>query len=70
MKEGDALGVRATPVLFINGEKVEGALPLEYVYQVVDRALRAAGQTPPPPVPLPQDPTAPSTPPAAKPGSN
>ena len=53
MKEGDALGVRATPVLFINGEKVEGALPLEYVFQVVDRALRAAGQTPPPPVPIP-----------------
>ncbi len=49
MKEASALGVEATPALFINGEKLEGAVPLEYVYRMIDGALVAAGQTPPPP---------------------
>ena len=49
MKEGEALGVGATPALFINGEKLEGAEPVEYVYRMIDNALVAAGQTPPPP---------------------
>lgn len=49
------LGVDSTPALFINGERLEGALPVEYVYRMIDRALVAAGQTPPPPVaPTPQ----------------
>jgi protein-disulfide isomerase len=68
VKTGDALGVHATPALFINGEKVEGALPIEYVYQVIDKALRAAGQTPPP-APAPQNTTTPTAAPAAKPGN-
>ena len=46
----DNLRVEATPTLFINGEKVDGALPIETVYAVIDRALVAAGVTPPPPV--------------------
>jgi len=51
-KEGEALGISATPTLFINGEKIEGAQPLEYVYRMIDGALIAAGKTPPPaPVP-------------------
>jgi protein-disulfide isomerase len=53
MKMGSDLGVEATPALFINGERLEGALPIEYVYKMIDNALVAAGQTPPPPVPLP-----------------
>jgi protein-disulfide isomerase len=65
MKEAEALGVEATPALFINGERLEGAVPLEYVYRMIDNALTASGQTPPPPPPTP----APPTPPATKPGS-
>lgn len=49
IKQGEALGVGATPALFINGEKLEGAEPLSYVYRMIDSALVAAGQTPPPP---------------------
>lgn len=56
-KEGEAMGITATPTLFINGEKIEGAQPLEYVYRMIDGALIAAGRTPPapfvPPAPLP-----------------
>jgi protein-disulfide isomerase len=64
MKEAEALGVEATPALFINGEKLEGAEPLEYLYRMIDGALVAAGQTPPPP-PAPAAGPAP----AAKPGN-
>jgi len=53
MEMGSKLGVEATPALFINGERLEGALPIEYVYRMIDNALVAAGQTPPPPVTLP-----------------
>lgn len=49
MKLGEALGITATPVLFINGEKLEGAYPLEDVFRMIDGALVASGQTPPPP---------------------
>jgi protein-disulfide isomerase len=75
MKEAEALGVDATPALFINGEKLDGAQPMEYVYRMVDEALKAAGQTPPPPfvppptaVPSTGTPAPPTTP-AAKPGN-
>ncbi len=49
LKVGEDLGIEATPVLFINGEKFEGAYPLEDVFRMVDSAMVAAGQTPPPP---------------------
>jgi protein-disulfide isomerase len=68
VKEGEALGVDSTPALFINGEKVEGAQPIEYVYRVIDNALTASGQTPPPPPPAPIQ-TPPQTPPPTKPGN-
>jgi protein-disulfide isomerase len=68
MKLGESLGVDATPALFINGEKVEGALPLEYVYRMIDNALIASGQTPPPPPPALVQPQ-PQSPPATKPGN-
>ena len=64
MKEAEALGVEATPALFINGEKIEGAQPMELVYKAIDGALVAAGQTPPPAVPQPA-----AVPAQAKPGN-
>lgn len=45
--EGDAVGVNATPTLFINGEEVDGALPLSELRAVLDRALTNAGVQPP-----------------------
>ena len=52
-KEGDSLNVSGVPALFINGEMITGAVPIEYVYRAVDSALTAQGITPPPPVPIP-----------------
>ena len=69
MKLGESLGVDSTPAFFINGEKIEGALPLEYVYRMIDNALIASGQTPPPPPPAAPTPTQPQNPPASKPGN-
>jgi protein-disulfide isomerase len=48
MKQGDSLGVNGTPTLFINGERIAGALPQAEVWIAVDRALREAGVQPPP----------------------
>ena len=48
IKEGDALGVDGTPTLFINGERLSGALPESQVWMAIDRALKAEGVTPPP----------------------
>jgi protein-disulfide isomerase len=69
LKLGDSLGVGATPALFINGEKMEGALPLEHLYRIIDNALIASGQTPPPPPPAAPAPAKPQTSPATKPGN-
>jgi protein-disulfide isomerase len=63
LKEAEALNLDAAPALFINGEKVTGAIPMEYVYRIVDEALTAAGQTPPP------APVQPAPAPAPKPGN-
>ena len=49
MREADALKVSATPTMFVNGEKVDGALPLPELRAVFDRALRDAGVPTPPP---------------------
>lgn len=49
VKEADALGIDGTPALFIEGEKISGAQPEEQVWAAIDRALRAAGEEPPPP---------------------
>lgn len=69
VKLGESLGVDSTPALFVNGEKVEGALPLEYLYHVIDSALIASGQTPPPPPPAAPKQAPPQTTPATKPGN-
>ena len=44
MKEADGIGVSATPTMFINGEKVDGAVPVSEVRAALDRALKDAGQ--------------------------
>jgi protein-disulfide isomerase len=48
MKQGDSLGVNGTPTLFINGERIAGALPQAEVWTAIDRALRESGVQPPP----------------------
>ena len=65
LKLGDSLGIEATPILFVNGERFEGAYPLEDLFHMVDQALIAEGQTPPPPY----VPPAPVVPPAAAPAT-
>jgi protein-disulfide isomerase len=42
-KEGDKVGVSATPAMFVNGQKVDGAVPIEDLRAVLDSALRDAG---------------------------
>ena len=66
MKVGSDLDIGATPVLFINGEKLEGFYPQD-AFRMIDQALTAAGKTPPPPYVLPAPPLV--TPPATKPGN-
>jgi protein-disulfide isomerase len=67
--EGDSLGVDSTPTLFINGERIAGAAPMEDLRAVLDRALVAAGETPPPPPPAPKDEAKLTKPAASKPNS-
>jgi protein-disulfide isomerase len=64
LHEGEALRIDGTPVLFINGERIPGALPVEQVWMAIDRALAAAGVPPPPPAATPATPATPVTPPA------
>jgi protein-disulfide isomerase len=42
MKEAEAIGVEATPTLFINGEKIDGAVPPNELRAALDRALKDA----------------------------
>lgn len=58
--EADALGVDGTPALFIEGERINGAMPKEQLWAVIDRALRAAGEQPP--APAQPEPAAPAHP--------
>ena len=55
MKEADGLGVNATPTLFINGQKIDGAVPVSEVRAALDSALKDAGE--PVPVHVPSAPT-------------
>jgi protein-disulfide isomerase len=48
-KLGETLGVDSTPTLFINGDKFDGALPVDFFFKMIDQALIAEGKTPPPP---------------------
>lgn len=49
MREGQSLGVEGTPALFIDGERISGAIPQDQIWLAIDRALRANGIDPPPP---------------------
>jgi protein-disulfide isomerase len=74
LKLAEALHVESAPALFIDGERVDGAIPEDQLWLVIDRALRAAGEEPPPaalpaaPAPPPLQ-TPPPAPGAAKSGS-
>ncbi|HKS74670.1 MAG TPA: thioredoxin domain-containing protein [Terriglobales bacterium] len=50
VKEGEALGIDATPTMYVNGQKVDGALPIDEVRAILDSALTQAG------VPVPAHP--------------
>ena len=52
LREGEQLNVSATPTMFVNGQQVDGALPINELRAVFDRALDQAG------VPAPQHPVA------------
>jgi protein-disulfide isomerase len=54
LRLADTLKLQGAPALFIDGERIDGALPQEQVWLVIDRALRAAGVQPTPPPPAPQ----------------
>jgi protein-disulfide isomerase len=62
-REAESLRIEGTPAVFVDGERVDGAVPEEKLWLVIDRALRATGQEPPPTAP----PTAPATSATAKP---
>ncbi len=62
--QGDELRIDGTPALFVDGERINGAVPREQLWTVIDRALRDRGEQPPP-EPQPQTPK-PAAPAAAK----
>ena len=47
MAEGEALGLNATPTMFINGQKLEGAVDPDEVRAILNAQLLAAGIQPP-----------------------
>jgi protein-disulfide isomerase len=49
LKEAEKLKIESAPAVFIDGERVDGAIPEEQIWMVIDRALRAEGVEPPPP---------------------
>lgn len=48
VKEAESLGVNSTPAMFINGMKLEGAVPAAEFRSMLDQALKDAGE----PIPL------------------
>jgi protein-disulfide isomerase len=60
-KDGDSVGVDATPEMFVNGEKLDGAQPISTVRAALDRALKDAN------LPVPDHAATPAAaPPASK----
>lgn len=47
MREGEGLGVDATPAMFVNGQKLDGAVPADEIRLAFDTALKDAGVAPP-----------------------
>ncbi len=48
------LNLESAPTLFINGDKIEGSVPIEFIFGIIDDALRAENIAPPPPFVAPQ----------------
>jgi protein-disulfide isomerase len=55
MHEAEGVGVNATPTLFVNGQEMDGALPISEVRAALDHALEQAG------IPVPAHPAAATT---------
>lgn len=53
MQEADQLGADGAPALFVEGERIVGAVPQDQLWTVIDRALRDAGEQPPTDQPQP-----------------
>ncbi len=51
MNEAEGLGVNGTPALFINGQKIDGAVPIGEVRAALDAALKDAGEPVPQHIP-------------------
>lgn len=47
MHEADTIGVEATPTMYVNGQKLDGAVPVDEVRLALDQALKDAGVAPP-----------------------
>lgn len=47
MREADDIGVNATPTMFINGQKIDGLVPVSELRAALNSALRDAGQSVP-----------------------
>ena len=47
MSEGEVVGVNATPTMFVNGAKLDGAVSADAVRAALDQALKDAGVAPP-----------------------
>lgn len=45
--EAESLKIEGTPALFVDGERVDGAVPEDQLWLVIDRALTAEGVEPP-----------------------
>ena len=54
MAEADTIGVSATPTVFVNGERLEGAVDIDEVRAALNQRLLEAGIQPPPPPAKPQ----------------
>jgi len=63
-KVGETFKLDSTPTLFINGDKISGAVDVAFLFNLIDTALRVQGITPPPPYVAPPAPPAPATTPA------
>jgi protein-disulfide isomerase len=60
-QEAESLRIESAPAVFIDGERIDGAVPAEQLWLVIDRALRAAGVEPPSsPAPLAPKPPQPA----------
>jgi protein-disulfide isomerase len=47
LRQAESLRIEETPTFFVNGARVEGAVPREFLFRMIDAALVARGKTPP-----------------------